>query len=914
MRKIISTDVLVAYSQCHRKAYLLLCTTQKGNPHEYARILEQQKRANQNQYINTLKQKESDVQAYAEKGLKNRCDFLVEAILQSDEFKADCGLLVKVKDSSTLGRYSYEPTVFAGTHTVTKKHRLQLMFAGYVLGQMQKMQPSTGKIISMEGKSTKVKLEDSGKTLIPLLEPLQEWVNEDSPEAPPVILNKHCSLCQFRSACQAKAEQEDNLSLLDRMTPKMIRQYEKKGIFTVKQLSYLYKPRKRKKRAKNPPQPTHKIELQALAIRTEKIYLEELPELTRQPIELFLDLEGVPDRGLYYLIGLLVCEGETSTFHSYWADSDQDEEPVWRQFMEKVNQYPDALIYHYGSYEPRAIATLSRRYKTDSESLAKRLVNVNNHIFGKVYFPVRSNSLKVVGEFIGAKWTSPEASGLQSLIWRHYWDENQNAKYREQLVIYNEEDCQALKLLTDDISRIKHSANILSEVDFANQPKKRLSNTSEEVHSQFESMLKFAHTNYDKTKIKFNADEDRAKSEKAQRKNNYTKLERTKNRKRPKARKTINVAQRGTCPMHENEPLTLTKRTSQRVIIDLILTSNSIRKTTTKYLGVKEYCPKCNKTYMPPDILKYVSAQRYGHGFKAWIIYHRVALRLSYGNLVETAKEHFSENISTSTPPRFFRDFAMYYTNTSEHITQRMLKSPFIHADETLINIKGFNQYVWIFTDGTYVVFKLTETREASIVNDVLGDYTGILISDFYPGYDSMQYRQQKCWVHLIRDINNDLWTNPFDTEFEEFVLDVKKLIIPIMVAIQKYGLKKRNLNKFGKQVEKFYRRTITERKYKSELTQKYQARFIRYRSSLFTFLEENGIPWHNNTAENAIRHFAIQRDASPHYCEAVARDYLQLLGIQQTCRFQGKSFFKFLFSGETDLEQFQQSKRSRRV
>ncbi|MCP4417038.1 MAG: IS66 family transposase, partial [Chloroflexi bacterium] len=128
MSKNISTDILVSYSRCPRKAYLLLCARQKGNPHEYARIMQQQQIANQRQFLNALKQKQPDVQSYAEKGLKSRCDFLVEAALQTDGLEADCGLLVKVKGSSALGRYSYEPTVFTGTHTVTKEQRLQLMF------------------------------------------------------------------------------------------------------------------------------------------------------------------------------------------------------------------------------------------------------------------------------------------------------------------------------------------------------------------------------------------------------------------------------------------------------------------------------------------------------------------------------------------------------------------------------------------------------------------------------------------------------------------------------------------------------------------------------------------------------------------------------------------------------------------
>jgi predicted RecB family nuclease len=284
-------------------------------------------------------------------------------------------------------------------------------------------------------------------------------------------LNKHCPLCPFQRSCQAQAEQEDNLSLLDGVTARVKRQYEKKGIFTVKQLSYLFKPRKPKKRSRKPPQVTHKVELQALAIREKKIYLQELPALSRQPVELFLDMEGVPDRGRYYLMGLLVCQGDTTEHHAFWADTDQDERHMWQKFLDTVAQYPEAPIYHYGSYEPRAIATLAKRYETDAESITKRLVNVNRYIYGKVYFPVRSNGLKAIGHFIRAQWTSPQASGLQSLVWRHHWEKTQNAQYREVLVIYNTEDCYALKLLIDELSKLALSADILSEVDFADKRK-----------------------------------------------------------------------------------------------------------------------------------------------------------------------------------------------------------------------------------------------------------------------------------------------------------------------------------------------------------------------------------------------------------------------------------------------------------
>ena len=66
------------------------------------------------------------------------------------------------------------------------------------------------------------------------------------------------------------------------------------------------------------------------------------------------------------------------------------------------------------------------------------------------------------------------------------------------------------------------------------------------------------------------------------------------------------------------------------------------------------------------------------------------------------------------------------------------MKGGIILADETRINILGANWYGWVFTNGEYVVFKLTETRETTIVHELLAGYTGILISDFYGGYDSV--------------------------------------------------------------------------------------------------------------------------------------------------------------------------------
>ena len=243
----------------------------------------------------------------------------------------------------------------------------------------------------------------------------------------------------------------------------------------------------------------------------------------------------------------------------------------------------------------------------------------------------------------------------------------------------------------------------------------------------------------------------------------------------------------------------------------------------------------------------------------------------------------FGIGLCTSTVVNFLGYLAGYYAPTEAAILQAILKSDFVHVDETKINIQGVDHYVWVFTDGKHVVFRMTETREADIVREVLAGYQGVLVSDFYPGYDSMPCRQQKCLVHLIRDINDDLWKAPFDKELEAFAVEVQALLVPILEAVDRYGLKAWHLRKFLKDVDRFYDKNIIGREYTSEPVRTYQKRFDRYRESLFTFLTQDGIPWENNMAERAIRQYS-----------ATVGD----LKIVDSCRILANSYAAFFAGG----------------
>src|SRR5947209_3426869 len=176
----ITTEILVAYSQCPRKAFLLLCTDEQGMSHEYMRILEQQKRLNQNNYFHALdaiKQPSFEVPSHVvdEFNLSTEGTLIIKAVLKAEGLEVYCHVLTRVESNSSSHGDSYEPTIVSGTYSISKEQELELIFTGFVLGQIQKKLPGSGHIVRMGGKVEHVKLEPNYKVLKRLLHPLQEW-------------------------------------------------------------------------------------------------------------------------------------------------------------------------------------------------------------------------------------------------------------------------------------------------------------------------------------------------------------------------------------------------------------------------------------------------------------------------------------------------------------------------------------------------------------------------------------------------------------------------------------------------------------------------------------------------------------------------------------------------------------------
>src|SRR5258708_1813484 len=203
------------------------------------------------------------------------------------------------------------------------------------------------------------------------------------------------------------------------------------------------------------------------------------------------------------------------------------------------------------------------------------------------------------------------------------------------------------------------------------------------------------------------------------------------------------------------------------------------------------------------------------------------------------------------------------------------------------------------------VVYVYSPTREGDVVRDTLKGFKGVVVSDFYSAYDALDCPQQKCLIHLARDFNDDLLKNPFDEELRKVASRFTVLLQGIVTTIDKFGLKRIHLNKHKEDVRLFYD-DLFGTAYNSEIAQYYQKRIEKYKDKLFVFLDYDGVPWNNNTAENAVKLIASRRKImGTAFTEDGIKDYLILLSILQTLRYHRASFWDFLLSGETDFDAF---------
>src|SRR5262249_193637 len=154
-------------------------------------------------------------------------------------------------------------------------------------------------------------------------------------------------------------------------------------------------------------------------------------------------------------------------------------------------------------------------------------------------------------------------------------------------------------------------------------------------------------------------------------------------------------------------------------------------------------CRKCLGTFLPEGYLAMSSG--YGRGLCAWVVYASIALRQTNEAIEEALGEWFGVRFGRCYASKIRQPAVEPSPVTCGPPRAAWRRGPVVHADETKVALKGAagSGYVWTFASPDTAVYVYAPTRGGETAREMLSGFQGVLVSDFFAAYDSLDCPQQ---------------------------------------------------------------------------------------------------------------------------------------------------------------------------
>ncbi len=179
-----------------------------------------------------------------------------------------------------------------------------------------------------------------------------------------------------------------------------------------------------------------------------------------------------------------------------------------------------------------------------------------------------------------------------------------------------------------------------------------------------------------------------------------------------------------------------------KIVYDLKLSRAGIKRWVVKYFFNRYMCCQCRSAFLSQQ--RPWTASKFGSGLVAYVIYQVIDLQIPQNIIASSLNQLFGFHLDRRHINRRKSRAAQYYKSTYDRILNKLVNGRLIHADETKVNLVGKDGYVWVLTNLEEVAYFYSETRESDTIQALLKEFKGVLVSDFYSAYDSINCPQQK--------------------------------------------------------------------------------------------------------------------------------------------------------------------------
>jgi transposase len=289
-----------------------------------------------------------------------------------------------------------------------------------------------------------------------------------------------------------------------------------------------------------------------------------------------------------------------------------------------------------------------------------------------------------------------------------------------------------------------------------------------------------------------------------------------------------------------------------------------LQPEVTEHTIHRDWCPKCRKQVEPavPDALPGSTLGNHVLVLSAWLHY-------GLGNTLSQIVEVFNFHLQMKITPgglvqMWYRLQAILYA-WYEQIQQQALHSAVLFADESGWRVDGKTHWLWCFTNHNLTFYMINRSRGSpALMKFFVEEFSGTLVSDFWGAYNAVVCAlRQTCLVHLLRELEHTERYKSPGAHWPEFAKKLRRLVGD---AIRLW----RARAELPEEIYASRRVRITTRleellatPWKDRHAKRLIKRLRRHRNDLFTFLDQPGVPFDNNTAERGIRPAVIIRKNS---------------------------------------------------
>ena len=289
-----------------------------------------------------------------------------------------------------------------------------------------------------------------------------------------------------------------------------------------------------------------------------------------------------------------------------------------------------------------------------------------------------------------------------------------------------------------------------------------------------------------------------------------------------------------------------------------------IQPEVTEHTIRRDWCSRCRQKVEPPipDALPGSTLGLRVLVLSAWLHY---ALGNTLSQIVEVFNFHLQLKISSGGLVQMWYRLQEILFVWYEQIQKEALQSAVLHADETGWRTDGKTNWLWCFGNPNLTFYMIDRSRGSpALVKFFIEEFHGTLITDFWAAYNAVACAsRQMCLVHLLRELEQ---TEKYKSAGEHWPTFAKKLRRLIADAIRlwrrKVDLSSETYASRRKRLEKRLAQMI-EASWEDANARRLIKRLRRHQGDLFTFLDQEGVPFDNNHAERSIRPAVILRKNS---------------------------------------------------